>query len=145
MKKVIAIIALLVGTQAFGMTNVPNGEYEGEGRWRDDQGQAGSYVVETSISSGMVSSTYEFNGQTEVFEFEAKPDSNGFFDVHAYGNEVGKGYCMSVQCHYELMFGNTTVEETLTFWQSNLYRVGSKVVDGKHVIWEESLTGKRHQ
>lgn len=139
MKKLIAIALILVGSTAWGMTNMPDGVYQGQGRWQDSQGQTGSYDINTSVQSNVVSSTYTFGGNTEKYEFEAKVGSNGRFDVFVGGYKVGEGYCMSVQCHYELSFGDTVIEETLTFYQDNLYRIGSKQVNGKNVTWEESM------
>ncbi|MBK8201172.1 MAG: hypothetical protein IPK68_02190 [Bdellovibrionales bacterium] len=46
---------------------------------------------------------------------------------------------MSVQCHYGISFGDTELEETLTFYQDHFYRIGSKRVNGKIVTWEESM------
>ncbi len=138
MKKLIAVL-VFASSAAWGMTNMPDGVYQGQGKWTDNQGQTGGYDVTASVQSGVVSSKYTFGGQTKTYEFETKAGSNGNFEVLVGGQKVGEGYCMSVQCHYGISFGDTELEETLTFYQDHFYRIGSKRVNGKIVTWEESM------
>ena len=137
--KAIITALILVGSSAMAMTNMPDGVYKGQGRWNDNQGQTGSYDISATVKADVVSSTYTHKGQTDKYEFEAKPGANGQFDVLVGGHKVGEGYCMSVQCHYAISFGDTELEETLTFYQDNFYRIGSKRVNGKVVTWEEAM------
>ncbi len=139
MKSLIVTI-LLVGSSVMGMTNRPDGVYQGQGRWRDNQGQSGDYDITSSVKAGLVSSTYTFNGQSKKYEFEAKTGLNDSFDVLVGGHKVGEGYCMSVQCHYSISYGGAKLEENLTFYENYFYRIGSKQVDGKVTTWEESMT-----
>lgn len=138
MKSMIAAL-LFVGSAAMGMTNMPEGVYQGKGRWSDNKGNAGAYDISATVKANVVASTYTFGSQTKQYDFEAKPGANGHFDVLVSGQKVGEGYCMSVQCHYAVSFGKTELEETLTFFQDNFYRIGSKQEKGAVVIWEESM------
>lgn len=143
MKKLVAVLVLASST-AWGMTNIPDGAYQGQGRWNDNQGQNGSYDVTASVKSGVITSKYTTAGQTEIYEFEAKAGSHGTFEVLVAGQKVGDGYCMSVQCHYAISYGDTKLEETMTFYQDHFYRIGSKLVNGqKLVTWEESMEKQR--
>lgn len=144
MKNLIAIALILVGSTAWGMTNMPDGVYQGQGRWQDGQGQTGRYNIITTVQSNVITSTYTFGEKTKIYEFEAKAAPNSRFDVYVNGDKAGEGYCMSIQCHYEVSFEDTVIEETLTFYKDNLYRIGSKLVDGKNMTWEESLQIKEN-
>ncbi|MGE0528171.1 MAG: hypothetical protein AB7G93_05845 [Bdellovibrionales bacterium] len=137
--KSILVALLSIGSSALAMTNMPGGVYQGQGRWNDNQGRVGSYNVTTTVTGGTVSSTYTFNDQTESFTFEAKEAAAGRFDVLVGGEKIGEGYCMSVQCHYVTELAGTNLEETLTFYEGHLYRIGSKRVEGKIVTWEEAM------
>ena len=68
------------------------------------------------------------------------PTSNGFFNVASgdEGNLSGAGYCMDVQCHYEI--SSSKLEETITFVGDKMYKLGSKMDHGKVVAWQEALT-----
>ncbi len=82
----------------------------------------------------------KFQGGEEVFEFQITPRGlQGHFEIFVNNHRVGEGYCMSVQCHYKVQMGSTTVEETWTFYEGRLYKLGSKQIEGKKIAWEESL------
>ena len=53
--------------------------------------------------------------------------------------EVGAGYCLGIQCHFEIIIEGTPIEETMTFLQDKLYRAGSYSVEGETAAHEESL------
>lgn len=141
MKSILTAL-LFIGSYAMAMTTLPEGSYQGQGRWADGKGQTGGYELEVTVRSDVVSSAYDFDGQAKTFAFEAKLDANGQFDVLVGGQKMGSGYCKSVQCHYSISFGETDMEETLTFYQDHLYRLGSKRENGKAITWEESMSKK---
>lgn len=139
MKKLILTALILAGSHSWSMTNMPEGVYQGQGQWRDNQGQSGHYDIRTTVQANVVSSIYLTGESSKNYEFKAKEGSNGQFDVYVNNYPVGQGYCMTVQCHYEISFGDAVVEETLTFYQDHLYRIGSKQTGDKSVNWEESM------
>jgi hypothetical protein len=129
----------LAACSAMAMTNLPNGSFSGQGHWKDNTGASGDYSTAAVVANNGVSSTYTFNGQSKSFTMATPLDQNGFFPVTVAGTNVGSGYCWSVQCHYTISQDGGTLEETLTFYQTHLYRTGSKTVNGKTIIWEEAL------
>lgn len=133
---VLSTLALIAGS-AMAMTSLPDGSYNGKGFWKDQDGKTGTYTVQTQIKSNVITNTYDYNGQSKSFTMEAPLDQNGFFPVKMNGASVGDGYCMDVQCHYSVSADQ--LEETDTFYQGHLYRLGSKVVAGKKIVWEEAL------
>ncbi len=146
--KAIITVLVLVGSSAWGMTNLPEGTYQGNGRWSNRAGQKGNYEITSSIKAGVVSSTYNFDGQTVTYEFQVKPGVNGEFEVFVGGKTAGRGYCKSVQCHYIVGINTTQIEETLTFVNDQFYRLGSKhpvmlgLLSGGTsdlTTWEESM------
>ncbi|MGZ3744601.1 MAG: hypothetical protein ACXWRE_05410 [Pseudobdellovibrionaceae bacterium] len=68
MKAMIATL-LFVGSAAMGMTNIPEGVYQGQGRWKDNKGLTGSYDISTTVKTttkfDLVSSTYTFGSKTK--------------------------------------------------------------------------------
>lgn len=141
MKTIIASLLLLSST-AMAMTIVPDGRYQGEGRWQNKNGQTGSYEVSVQVTGDLLASSYIFGGQTKQFDFEAKSTSAGRFEVLVGGVKVGEGYCMSAQCHYTAAFDGKNFEETMTFYQDHVYRLGSKTENGDLITWEEALDKK---
>ena len=137
MKTLILTILLATGS-AFAMPNIPDGNYEGKASWKDSQDNKGTYGIKIKVENRTIKSTYNYGTHTIVYEFSVSADGNGFFTVQSGGKEVGNGYCMNVQCHYKAVFGDVEMQETLTFWQGNLYRVGSKKVNGHTIAWEEA-------
>lgn len=137
MKTLLLTIIFASGT-AFAMPNVPEGTYEGKASWKDSRGNKGLYDINIVVEDGQFKATYDYGKSTKRYEFKTKSDADGFFKVESGGQEIGSGYCMNVQCHYTASFGGVELEETLTFWQGNLYRVGSKEVAGLTVAWEEA-------
>lgn len=136
MLRSITLATLAALTSAAMAAPMTDGSYKGHGRWKSADGQSGAYDVATTVKDGVISNTYDFNGKSKSFTMEAKLDSKGFFPVLINGTIVGNGYCQSVQCHYRLDSG---MEETLTFDQGHLYRLGSKTENGKTITWEEAL------
>jgi hypothetical protein len=136
MMKVLMMLAALVSTPIVAGP-INDGAYLGKGQWRDSTAESGEYVVSTRVKNGIFSSRYSFNGATENWEFTILPGQNSTFKVLVKGVEVGDGYCFQVQCHYQIYTGS--LEETLTFEGDRLYKVGSKVLGGVRVFWQETL------
>ncbi len=127
---------------------MPQGSYEGKGRFLSDHQGAldqGEYLVDTQIKDYIYTATYRFNGESKTLSFSMKPDTIASFDIYSTNGStperIGQGYCLSVQCHYSLKIDQTKIEETLTFYEGHLYKVGSKVLGKTRVIWEESSAG----
>jgi len=138
MKTMILALAVAASANGFALTAFPQGSFHGQGRWSDSTGKSGQYSVETKTSANSVASHYRFGSETRDWNFSAA-FKQGFFDVMSGGRELGQGYCQSVQCHYQVDFGGGSLEETLTFVDGKLYKVGSKKVSGITISWEEAL------
>lgn len=140
MKKLVSVLAILVWTTgALGVTSLPEGEYIGRARWKDNQGNTGAYKKEILIQGGQVASDYIYVEGKRKYVFHATLDAQGYFPVLIDGKQMGTGYCGSVQCHYSVSIGSTITEETFTFKDEMLYILGSKTLGDKVVIWEEVL------
>ena len=140
MKTQIAGIALLFSNIALASqgTALVAGSYSGHGDWRDNSGQVGSYEITTTVNSDSISSDYQFDGQTTNWTLELVANGNGFFDVAPGSSTPGKMYCYEVQCHFNA--SGINLEETLTFYDSKLYKLGSKTIaDGTTIMWQEVL------
>ena len=139
MKNVIVGMGMLLCASGIALDQFPEGSFKGHGRWKSADGESGTYTLNTEIKGDLMSSKYQYDGKEEEWTFTAKFDKNSFFPVMVDGGEVGRGYCYSVQCHYEVRIGEMHLEETLTFDQGKLYRLGSKVTAGHRIAWEEAL------
>lgn len=137
MKTLILTIVFATGS-AFAMPNIPDGNYEGKASWKDSQANKGTYAIKIEVKDRSIKSHYDYGEHSKVYEITTSADANGFFSVLSSGKKVGSGYCMNVQCHYTAVFGDVEMQETLTFWQGNLYRVGSKKINGSTIAWEEA-------
>jgi hypothetical protein len=138
--------AALVGLLSSGLAyaDVPtSGNYEGKGQWRDSSGNSGEYTVETIISSEEIESRYGWASGSRNWGFSLQNQSVGFYAVTDNFGTEGKMYCYSVQCHYEFVSAHLTTEETLSFVDGKLYKLGSKrMPNGTVVTWQEALTLK---
>lgn len=123
------------------MTRLPDGSYQGKGDWYGASGHSGAYMVVTKIESNELTTSYQFDNQKETLTFHVVFDSSGTFVIEMKSAVVGKGYCMSTQCHYSIQSPNVDMEETITFFQGHLYKLGSKTVNGEEVHWEEAMNG----
>ncbi|HAZ15005.1 MAG: hypothetical protein A2X86_21985 [Bdellovibrionales bacterium GWA2_49_15] len=140
MKKSMLLIGLMVVGNSWAMTNFPVGNYHGKGYGIEQNGQESHYLVEARVGENKIESTYHFiNGGTQKFTLAANFGKHGHFDVLSGSKKIGAGYCMSIWCHYTLKMGKNTVEETVTFFQNHLYRLGQKKINGKLISWEEDL------
>lgn len=120
------------------MTQFPNGSYSGKGRWIDASGNTGHYKVSTQVENNTVSSTYQFDSRQMMMKLHADFDQTGAFTLKGDNSLEGSGFCMSVQCHiYAHSSDITMLEETVTFFQGHLYKIGSMMMNGKEVRWEE--------
>lgn len=134
------------------ITELPLGIYLGEGSYIRSDGEEGTYASHAKVSSYEVDLSLVRDGELFTYNLDFDFDANGFFEVHATehaidGQELthqGYGYCASVQCHYTIPLTNRVIEETITFWEENIYKLGSmryKDADGEDQIfaWEERL------
>ncbi len=136
------IASLLIGTTAYALPTIPEGQYDGKANWKSDSGKNGQYTTSVTVKGDSIAADYTHPSSKATYSFETKPTNNGFFDVIVNSQKVGQGYCLTVQCHYTADFGNVKIEESLTFWQGHLYRVGSKNINGVIIAWEEALKAK---
>ena len=142
MKMWLGTLGFLVSTSVFAIAQFPEGNSVGGGSWKDGAGKSGEYKVEMQIKGNTIRSVYQWEKKEEVFTFHADFKPNGFFAVKMGKDVVGEGYCGDVQCHYNVAVGPFRLEETLTFREGNIYRLGSKVVDGHQIVWQEALETK---
>lgn len=140
--KTLMTLAMFLSLSAHALTELPAGTYQGGGRWRDKDGDTGTYKTSAVVQNNRILTTYEFEEGKRTLEMELALDKKGFFPVKVAGHEVGSGYCLSAQCHYSLSYGRVKVEETLTFHEGNFYRLGSKREGSSLIIWEEALKSK---
>ncbi len=134
--------SLLFPAMGLAENALTNGHYTGRGQWHDSSGQTGEYDVQTVIDEQGVSSTYEWGGgETRRFAMKLEPTGSKSFSVKLAEQSVGWMYCMDVQCHLDLIFdANQNLEETLTFVDGKLYKLGSKSLpNGSRVFWQEDL------
>jgi hypothetical protein len=142
-KSIATLILVLGSTAAFAIDKMPEGQYDGVGRFKDQDGKTGSYNVSVVIKGDDIASTYNYGTTSKSFTVSAPIATDGTFPVVVNGTKIGGGYCFSTQCHYALAVGDFSLEETLTFYENHLYRLGSKVVEGKTTMWEESTELKK--
>lgn len=143
---IITSAILISAIPALASSSLKPGHYVGTGQWHSADGKAGQYQVETTIGNSpntpSVQSTYDYDGQRQVWDFTMLFKSPGFFAIASggggEGNVNGSGYCLDVQCHYEVPGSN--LEETFSFVDGKLYKIGSKTQHGKTLVWQESLT-----
>lgn len=120
---------------------IQEGEYRGQGQWKNQQGQDGKYLVTTTVEGAQIRSSYQYEGGQKFWEFEISGMNSGTFDIYSEGLKVGEGYCYDVQCHYSAF--NGALEETLTFVRGSLYKLGSKDSREGKIIWQEELRLKK--
>lgn len=121
------------------------GSYQGSAQWMGMSGSQGQYEVSVTIKDHSIESHYQYDGQSYTLKLDLGFDKHGFFKVMIDGMEVGSGYCAGIQCHYSLETlapGAQEVEETLTFVENRLYRIGSKGTGEGKVAWNEALERK---
>jgi hypothetical protein len=116
------------------------GTYAGQGEWVSQDGQKGHYLVTTTVMDGVMKSSYKWAEQGSEWTFTMLPFGDNFFKVAsgADGQIVGEGYCFDVQCHYTAFGGN--LEETLSFVDGKLYKLGSKKEQSLNIKYQEALT-----
>jgi hypothetical protein len=131
------LIATAFVPVALGAAPLKDGAYAGGGEWRSAAGQSGSYSVTATVTGDTIASVYRYGDREERWSIALVPTGGGFVDVTSEGSKVGSGYCYDVQCHYTAFDGQ--LEETLTFYEGSLYKLGSKVVDGQRIMWQEAL------
>jgi hypothetical protein len=142
MKRMLGILSAIVVSTSYGMSGLPDTQAQGAGAWKHTAGPKGDYTVEMTIKDNHVHSVYQWKDGGETFDFVAEFKKNGFFTVNSEGHAIGEGYCGDVQCHFNVRVGAFELQETLTFQDGKVYRLGSKTVDGGKIMWQEAL--KRH-
>ncbi len=127
----------LMSSLALGDAWTP-GNYTGHGVWRDTAGHSGLYEVVTVLTADSMSSNYAFAEGVAAVSLSLQRTGDGFYSLIDAEKTSGNMYCYDVQCHYEL--GAGSVEETLSFVDGKLYKLGSKLgSDGRTIIWQEAL------
>ncbi len=139
LKSILLSLVLGASASALAFPTIPDGNYAGGGRFKDTAGNTGSYTVQTTVANGVVSQVYRYASGGARFVLSTNLTGHGFFAVMEKGEKVGEGYCQTVVCHYNALIGGANLEESLTYWQGNLYRVGSKKIGNLTITWEESL------
>lgn len=137
-----AVLTTLVTQSAFALNAIPEGTHRGVGGWKGQDGKVGDYTVEMSVKDNVVASVYRYGEKEESFTFKAEFKPGGFFKVRMKDHVVGEGYCGDYQCHYNVVVGPFQMEETLTFWEGKVYRLGAKGENGRQVQWQEALEAK---
>lgn len=144
LKKSILSLFTLISVSALALDKLPDGHYKGLGQYKDSTGKSGGYYVDVDIKDGKISNTYNFGGNKDIkFTMTAVLAADGTFPVVVGGATIGEGYCATAQCHYDIAFGKFTMEETMTFYEDHLYRLGSKFDNGVTIRWEESSELKK--
>ena len=146
---IVASIIIMTASPSIAQSALQPGEYSGGGDWASEDGTSGHYSVSTKVFApaadavSSVGSVYHYDNKEESWGFAILPGANGFFLVaagEAEGSIVGQGYCFEVQCHYTAFDGK--LEETLTFVDGKLYKIGSKSFGKSKIKWQEALTLK---
>jgi hypothetical protein len=140
LKSLVLSLIFAASASALAFPTIPDGNYSGHGRWKDTAGHTGNYTVETTVANGVISQNYRYARGGARFVLTTNLTGHGFFAVMENGQKIGDGYCQSVVCHYSAAMSGANLEESLTFWQGNFYRVGSKKIGDLTISWEESLT-----
>lgn len=135
---VLASVIAFVATVAQS-SPIPVGKrFMGQGQWRDSEGHNGVYKVETTFANDAITTNYTFEGGARSMSMKTAKISDGFYDLSLGLDRVGTMYCMEVQCHYTVSTGG--LEETLTFYNQKLYKLGSKQgQNGVVITWQEQL------
>ena len=150
----VLLIAFTLALAAFShqpITELPAGNYLGEGNLVSTLGSEYTYASYASISSDRLNFTIVRDGDLFSYDIHFAFDDNGFFTVRATedtGEDIvihdGYGYCQSVQCHFDIETDTRKIEETLTFksWEGKLYTIGSMRYvdengDEQALAWEE--------
>lgn len=115
------------------------GKYEGQGWGTGPDGKTTQYKLRSKITKSGIDTIYLTGDEGKQWSFETKQDGTGRFEVLVAGTKLGHGYCGHVQCHYQVSGPDLFVEETLTFHEGKLYRIGSKGKGESHYYWEEVL------
>lgn len=140
-KVLLTTIALIAGSHA-GAAVIKDGSFTGKGDWKDQAGNKGQYEADVQIQNNRISSVYRFPSSSMTVDLQLEVDNNEFFKVSMNGQEVGSGYCIGIQCHFSVTVEDCTVEETMTFYDNHLYRLGSKTEGGTLITWVEALDVK---
>ncbi len=141
MKLLLTQISLLMSVGLAQASTLTNGQYQGHGGWKAEDG-TGSYQVKTNITDDEIETQYELaDKSTKNWVFRMKESQNKFFTVETNGLKIGQGYCLDQAqvCHYEIKINDFSLEETIVNLEGKLYKYGSKVVNGKTVRWQEAL------
>ena len=143
---------LFLGASAFGHGFKLDGEYVGHGTWKSIDGSRGKFEMSATVTSDKDGVTSKESvvihlpdGTEKKIEEEwtATNEKNGFFEVHVKGVKVGSGYCRIKQCHLQTEDKGDASEETNTFHNGHIYRIGSHTSKDKTIAWQGVMTKKR--
>lgn len=135
------LLVLLMGSSAFAMLLDENKTYHGEGRWKDAFGNTGLYSVHTEIKNKTISANYKFEDKEINFSMTALDKGFGYYDIIINTpplNVTGEAYCFDSFCHMTFP-GKEQLEESFRFFEGKLERLGSKIIDGRKIVWREEL------
>jgi hypothetical protein len=121
------------------MPNLPDGRYLGAGSYSDNFGDAGDYQSYVLVSGNFMHTDYVWRDGDTTVNLAFWWHAEGYFDVAIDDYVVGKGFCMTHQCQYEMDIGEEHYVETLTFFRGYFLRFGYKKVGDHTVRWEENL------
>ena len=135
--------SLCLASTALAGELLPDGHFEGSGRWSGPENSSGSYDVETVIEQDVIKSTYRYDGAQPGRDRHAvrmAPRNDGSFDVATEeGKVVGQGYCLEDECFYRMEVSGVVIEENLRVADRQLIKFGSKSGAGFRVVWKETL------
>jgi len=141
MKSIISFLTLVIASQLSFSHTLPEGTYQGKGVWKSIS-EGGNYTNTTVISKDQIKTHYKLpNGKYMDWDFTLSNENNSFFDLTIDGQKVGSGYCLEkiTLCHYQFEVPGVKLEESLVQQENNIYRYGSKIINGKTIFWQERL------
>jgi hypothetical protein len=129
-----------------------DGDYTGGGWWKSADGTKGKYEMKSTIKTekdGMTikeSVVVHMPDKTEKKmedEITVKNGKNGFFEIQKKGVKIGSGYCGIKQCHHQGEEDGNTYEETVTFHEGKIYKLGSHVSKDMTIAYQGMLAKKK--
>src|SRR5438309_1719961 len=119
MKTQFLTLALTVLSASVSHADIRPGTYVGHGQWKSEGGLTGEYQATAIASADEIKSEYTYKDKARNFTMKLVQKGQGFFDILSEGKRIGDGYCMTVVCHYTVTAPEVSIEESLTFVDSN--------------------------
>jgi hypothetical protein len=128
-----------------------DGDWTGGGGWKANDGTKGRWEMTSNVKTDKDSMTVKESTTIHIpGAADKKMDSewtttnlkNGFFDVQVKGAKVGTGYCGVKQCHLSWTDTDGSNEETITFHNGKVYRLGSHTLKDRVVAWQGTMAKK---